>query len=59
MPKPAHAIVHGKTTRVVHRDRVGQTVTMQCTCGATVRSKGGSDGAFSAFNKHVKRAAQQ
>lgn len=43
----------------VHRDLVGRTVFIPCTCGTRVKSKGGETGAWSAFDKHVKRAASK
>lgn len=53
-----HTIVKGATTVERHRDLVGKTVTLTCTCGTKARSKAGFDGAFSAFDKHVARAAR-
>lgn len=53
----AHRIVKNTTTR--HRDLVGRTVVLTCACGTTCKSKGGFTGAWSAFDKHVKRAEQK
>lgn len=48
-----HSIVTSKVQR--HRDLVGSTVTFTCSCGTKVSSKAGSNGAHSAFDKHIRR----
>lgn len=51
-----HKIVKGGTTKARHRDMVGSTVSLLCTCGKRATSKAGLDGAFAAFDKHVTRS---